>query len=212
MGQVIPAINETVFSEIEKKMRAAREFGAEWVHIDVADGKFTKNTLWNNPKELSAIRHMLSANLEVHLMVENPDDVLDDWIDAGAKRIIVHIEAAKDIPAMKEKCMLMGAEFFLAANPETSARTMVLQRDFVDGFLVLAVTPGVSGQQFHEDQLAKIAVLREHAPGGTIEVDGGVNLSNAADIRKEGATILVAASAIWGSNDPQKAYQQLTRA
>lgn len=209
---VIPAINETDFDEIKNKIKAAQEFGSEWVHLDVADGKFTKNVLWNNPKDLENLRatgYELRTNFEVHLMVQNPDEVLDDWLDVKVKRVIVHLESVKDLDVMKMRCIAFGTELFLAIKPETPVERLFSYEGAADGFLVLAVNPGLAGQKFQENQLEKIKALRQKFPGAKIEADGGVNLGNASKIKEAGADILVSASHIWSSEDPQKAYFDL---
>lgn len=209
---VIPAINEMDFEEIKKKIKTAADFGAEWVHLDVADGKFTKNVLWNNPKDLESLRataYDLRANLEVHLMVQNPDEVLDSWLDAKVKRVIIHLESAKDIDVMKMKCVAFGVELFLAIKPDTPVERLFGYEGDASGFLILAVNPGLAGQKFQENQLEKIRALRQKFPDAKIEVDGGVNLENAPRIKEVGADILVSASYIWNNGSPKQAYLDL---
>ena len=209
---VIPAINETNFQSVKERIKQAQSFGAEWVHIDVADGKFTKNILWNNPEDLENLYttdYEPRTNFEVHLMVENPDEVLDEWLDAGVKRVIVHVESARDVDIMKMKCLALGIEFVLASNPDTQVDKLLEYKNDVDGFLVLAVNPGLAGQKFQENQLEKIKTLRQKSPDAKIEVDGGVNLETAPKIKTAGADILVAASAVWGSKSPKSAYLDL---
>ncbi len=215
--QVIPAINEVNFEEIKKKIKLAQDFGlttadggAGWVHLDVSDGKFTKNKLWNNPADLSKVQSLKSkVKLEVHLMVQNPDEVIDEWLDVKVKRVIVHLESAKDIDVMKMKCMAFGAELFLAVKPDTPVEHLFSHEGDANGFLILAVNPGLAGQKFKENQLEKIKLLRQKMPDATIEVDGGVNANNAKTIKDAGADILVSASAIWGSENPKEAYDKL---
>ncbi len=205
---VIPAINETSFSEIEKKIKTASEFGAEWVHLDVSDGKFTANLLWNNPDDLPGVMdQVLGVSVEVHLMVENPEQVVADWIDAGVKRIIVHAEAVGDLESLASLCAKDSVELFVAGNPDTPVGKFL--ENNVGSFLVLAVNPGKAGQKFGENQLEKIKLLRAQVPDAKIIVDGGVNLENASQIKNAGADMLVAASAIWGSADPAEAYSKL---
>jgi len=206
---VIPAINEMDFSDIKKKINIAEEFGAEWVHIDVTDGLFTKNFLWNDPRQLRGEISEFKLNIEIHLMVQNPDGTIQEWLEAGAKRIIVHIEAVKNVDQLEEVCEKYGAELVLAANPDTSVEHL-LQYPYVESFLILAVIPGVAGQKFQESQLDKISALRSKLPDAKIEVDGGVNLENISRIRQAGADRLAAASAIWGSGDPKAAYAELS--
>ena len=221
---VIPAINETSFVEVGKKMRQAEEFGASWVHLDVSDGKFTPNLLWNNQADMSKVESLKSkVKFEVHLMVKNPEEALDGWLDAGVKRVIIHIEAIditrlnlvnevqpRVIQSMRRRCDSAGVEIFLACSPETSIEELLKYKDDVDGFLILAVTPGNACQKFKEDQLEKIRSLREKFPNVKIEVDGGVNLENALAIKNAGADILVSASAIWDSENPSASYKKLS--
>jgi len=210
---VIPAINETDFVGIEDKIKKAHAFGAGWVHLDVSDGKFTKNTLWNNPKELVDIyaTREQHPHIEAHLMVENPDEVLDGWLDAGVKRVIVHVESARDIGVMKMKCGMFGVQLVLASKPDTPVEQLLKYKNDTDGFLILAVNPGLAGQKFQESQLEKIKTLRQKFPDVKIEVDGGVNLETAPKIKTAGADILVAASAIWGSENIKEAYINLQK-
>lgn len=215
---VIPAINETDFEEVKKKIKSVQEFGsdpaaggASWVHLDVADGKFTKNILWNNPSDLLNIKsEMLNVKVEVHLMVENVDDVIAGWLELGVKRMIVHVESVKDAKKIKKQCKDVFAELFFASNPETPANNLLDYKDLADGFLVLAVAPGGSGQEFQDGQLDKIAVLRQKMPDVKIEVDGGVNLKTASRIKAAGADLLVSASYIWKSLNPREAYEKLS--
>lgn len=206
---VIPAINETDFKEVEKKIKAAQEFGSAWIHLDVSDGKFTKNILWNNPSELQASGVTHQVNIEVHLMVQSVDVVLDEWLDAKVKRLIVHLETVQDLDVMKMKCVAFGTELFLALKPDTPVEHLFSHEGDANGFLILAVRPGLAGQKFQEDQLEKIRILRQKFPDVKIEVDGGVNLENALAIKNAGADILVSASAIWGSENPKEIYRKL---
>ena len=219
---VIPAINETDFEEVKKKIKSAQDFGAESVHLDVSDGKFTKNKLWNNPADLSNLKlktNTLNLNLEVHLMVQNTDVVLDEWLDAKVKRLIVHLESVRDLDVMKMKCVAFGTELFLAIRPDTPVEHFFSHEGDANGFLILAVKPGLAGQKFStgggstegglEYQLKRIRTLRQKFPNAKIEVDGGVNLDNTLAIKNAGADILVSASSIWGSKNPKEAYRKL---
>ena len=211
---IIPAINETEFSEVREKIKAARDFGAEWIHLDVADGKFTKNVLWNKPRDLVDLRQTTDdkrLQIEVHLMVANPDEVLDQWLDAKVKRVIVHLESVKDLDVMKMKCVAFGTELFLAVKPDTPVEHLFSHEGDANGFLILAVNPGLAGQKFQENQLEKIRVLRQKFPDAKIEVDGGVNLENAPRIKESGANVLVSASYIWNSENSKKNYEALTK-
>ncbi|HEY4499688.1 MAG TPA: hypothetical protein VJH70_00940 [Candidatus Paceibacterota bacterium] len=202
---IIPAINEIKFPEILKKILRAGDFGAEWVHIDVADGQFTGNALWNNPEDLSSLKDK-NIKIEVHLMVQNPEAVIGQWITAGVRRIIVHIEALQDFTSIQEQCLRAGVELVVALNPDTSVERLT-NIATISRVLVLAVQPGRAGQMFRNDQLDKVRFLRTHYSNVTISVDGGVALDNALPIQAAGADILISASAIWSSDDPAMTYR-----
>lgn len=207
---IIPSINVTNFRDFQKRLKAVQMLGAKWAHADVTDGKFTKTILWNNPKELRVNSKKLKVNLEAHLMVKNPDAVLGDWLAAGIKRVIVHIESAKNIPAMALKCRSVKAELALAISPNTPAAKIFPYGKFIKQVLVLAVFPGPAGQKFHQDQLKKIKFLREKMPDVKIEVDGGINLETAKLCKRAGADILVSAAYIFNNSHPRQAYKTLS--
>lgn len=207
--EVIPSINETSFVQVRRRFDQAKDFGCKWLHLDVSDGKFTPHVSWNSPEDLKIKFLRPKANLEAHLMVENPDEVVDDWIDVGIKRLIVHLEKVQDLDMIKTKCELFGVELFLAINPDTPVERLFGYEGNASGFLILAVNPGLAGQKFKENQLEKIKALRQKFPSAKIEVDGGVNLETASRIKEAGADILVSASYIWNSENPKENYEKL---
>ena len=204
---VIPAINEIEFLEVLKKIKIAKTFSS-WVHLDIVDGKFAKNKTWSNPLELSAVSHQLSANIEAHLMVETPEAVIKDWVAAGAKRIIFHLEAmnGNEAPIPEN-----NVEIGISINPETPVEDIVPYLKDFKFVQILAVKPGLAGQKFDEKVLEKIKFLKKYDPNVIIEVDGGLNLETAKLVRGAGADIIVSASYIWGSPNPQKAYEEFLK-
>jgi len=217
--EIIPAINAADWKTVEERIKLV-EPHVRWVHLDVADGTFTPNILWDNPVELAGLKTPLQ--LEVHLMVRNPELVIDDWITAGAKRIIVHIEAVRDFDEIKEKCDAAEVFLMLAITPETSWTILVpYLRRHVVSFQILAVHPGLTGQQFIdgggssmlyvESSYEKIRRLREQCSYCDIEVDGGIKVGIAKKCREAGANLFSAASAIFGTPDIPKAIEELKR-
>lgn len=217
---VIPAINETDFEEIKKKILLAKSFGADhadggasWVHLDVADGTLTPNETWNNPADLKLLNpkpSTLNPKLEIHLMVSDPDYIIKRWLDCGVKRIFIHYESSKDILGMKDECQKAGIELGLAIGPQIPVEGLFEYKNKIRSYLILAVNPGLAGQEFQPNQLDKIRLLREKMPDAKIEVDGGVGMKNAYEIRQAGADTLVSASYIWNNKNPNTAYRLLT--
>lgn len=215
--EIIPAINCETREEVESKMRLV-EPHVRWVHLDVADGTFTKNTLWHNAADLFVMK--TSLNIEVHLMVENPEAVIDAWIGAGAKRIIVHVETIKDFDYLKKRCDVAKVFLMLSITPRTSWTQLVpYMKQNVVAFQVLSVHPGLAGQEFisgNDDSIEFVESgfdalkhIREHCSYCDIEVDGGVKLGVAKLARNAGANLFVAASAIFGAPDIKKAIDDL---
>lgn len=209
--QIIPVINCPDFECVKKRLAQVSEIGCDWVHFDVSDGKFTPDETWNDPRKLS-----LKANLEVHLMAEKPEEIVNEWLRAGAKRIIIHLESFRGceekLNSIFEKCAEQSAEAMLAIKPETGVDELV---PFLDELLfvqVLAVPPGPSGQKFNDSAVEKIKFLRERAPEISIEVDGGINLETMELVKEAGADIAAAGSFIFENSNPGRAYRQLKAA
>lgn len=217
--QVIPAINEVKFSEVLKKIGIAATFSS-WIHFDIVDGKFAKNKTWDNPEEFIKflevrppeinvnIRRSNLPNIEVHLMVVNPEKVINDWIKAGAKRIIVHLEA---INIREWEVGLPKFEIGLAINPETPVENLTPYLDRIKFVQILAVKPGLAGQQFDKRVLEKIKFLKKNFPDVIIEVDGGINLKTAKLVKEVGTDIIVSASYIFNAPNPQKSFEELQK-
>jgi len=216
---VIPVINETNFEEVKKKILLAKSFGADpaaggasWVHLDVADGTFTPNETWNNSEELKEWKvesEKLKVNIEIHLMVNDPDYEIKKWLNCGAKRIFIHYESSKNIAVLKDECQKAGIELGLAIGPQIPVEGLFEYKNKIRSYLILAVNPGLAGQEFQLNQLDKISLLREQMPDAKIEVDGGINMKNAYEIRQAGADTLVSASYIWESKNPKESYEKL---
>jgi len=203
---VIPSINCPDFKTAENYIRKAEKF-AKWIHIDVSDGEFSNTTSWGSPEELRSLNTNL--NVEVHLMVEDPEDVIEKWFDAGAKRAIVHLQSMKDPKKFIDIANEYNAEIMLALDPSIDIDKALPFLSAFEHFQVLAVYPGPSGQKFKEESIDKIRALRERRPTATIEVDGGVNESTGKLAADAGANVLVSGNYIFGSPDPKFAYDRL---
>lgn len=212
--QVIPALNCDDAHCIVNKLHVVKEHlpNDGWVHLDVADAAFTFNKTWGDAKRWrEVIDHvpLEDVKLEVHLMVEEPEKVLEEWLEAGAKRVIVHVEAMKDFEWLKSKCDEKGVELMLSHNPETPVSHLEPYFDKCKFYQVLAVHPGLAGQKFLPVALEKIKFLRERLPDATIEVDGGINVETGIAAKEHGANVLVSASAIFDSHNPKTMYDHL---
>ncbi|MDO8584806.1 MAG: hypothetical protein Q7R85_01655 [bacterium] len=213
--QVIPSINEASFSEVAAKIKKAETFlpPEAFVHLDISDGIFTPHKTWNTPEELGGLTTRL--NLEVHLMVQEPEAVLPAWLAAlrqatsGKRRVIVHVEVMNDPAFILDSCAEAGAEAGLSFRPLTAPDlALVYLRDFTLA-QVLAVDPGPSGQVFQESALSKIQFLRQHAPNVIIEVDGGMNPEAAFRVKGAGADAIVSGAYVWEAPLPKLAYEEL---
>jgi len=211
--QVIPAINADTFEEIKEKLKIIEPYvgvvsgGAGWVQLDVADGTFAKNTIWHNPADLLLLE--TSLKLEVHLMINDIESRVDEWLLAPVNRVIFHLETAKDPYLVIEKCKKAGKAVGVAIGPDFSWTQLMPFCGRVDLFQILSVQPGLAGQQFIENCLDKIIYLRRNCPDAAIEVDGGINKEVAKKVAEAGANIVNAANYIFGAPDIKKAIEEL---
>lgn len=184
--------------------------GANFVHLDVMDGKFVKNKTFDY-KFVDKIRDKTSLMLDVHLMIENPDAVIDKYIDAGADVLTIHLESCTDITKTLKKIKNRGIATGVALSPKTPALKIkdLLETGLVDMVLVMGVKPGACGQKFIPGMAEKIAEIRELNKKVFIEIDGGVTTKNVRLLRKMGANIIVSGSTIFESNNMKRTIKQL---
>lgn len=213
--QVFPVVNCLDFESVNERVGIASRFlkAGDWIHIDIADGKFTVAPTWNNPEEFKELRKRFhSVHFEIHLMVEDPEAQIDAWLRYGAKRIVVQMESMTDSIYILHKCKKFEAEAVLSSGPRSEPERLLAHQNDFKHFQVLAVYPGPSGQKFQHQALDKIRFLRSHYPESVIEVDGGITEETAHLARKAGADIVVSASYIFSSKDPAGAYRKLLAA
>ena len=195
---------------LDKALADIEKAKANFVHLDVMDGKFVKNTSFDH-KLVDKIRDKTNLLLDVHLMVENPDSVIDDYVKAGADIITVHYEACKDVEKTLKKISDQNVLTGLAISPKTPVLKIkdYLDAGNVDMVVVMGVKPGACGQAFIPGSAEKIAEIRELNKKVYIEIDGGVTLKNAKLLRKMGVNIIVSGSTIFKSENMKKTIQQL---
>ncbi|HEY4496983.1 MAG TPA: ribulose-phosphate 3-epimerase [Candidatus Paceibacterota bacterium] len=211
---VIPAINCGDYKTAEEQIKTAVSFIGQggWIHIDIVDGKFAPNFTWGTPEELGRIirdNSLFDINFEIHLMVKNPHDFAEDWFRVGAKRLIVHLETLENLQSVIDSAKKHNGELMLAIDQDVKIDDAVPFLDKFDYFQILAVRPGLAGQKFIPDSLYRIKFLRQRAPNVKIEVDGGINSETARLCKEVGADIVVSASFIFESGNPEQAYKEL---
>lgn len=184
--------------------------GASMVHIDVMDGKFVKNTTFDHTF-VDKIKDMTSLLLDVHLMVEKPMDVIEDYAKAGADIITIHSEAKGDTIEMLKKIKSLNVITGLAINPKTPVMKVkdIILSGLVDIVVVMGVQPGASGQHFIPGSAEKVAEVRELSKKVYIEIDGGVTVKNSSILRKMGANILVSGATVFNSKNMKKTIKLL---
>lgn len=211
--EIIPAINCATKECAMNKVNEVETLGARWAHVDITDGKFSATPTWHD-----AITYANAGiSIEVHLMVMRPELVIDEWLEAGARRIIVHVESLAGkgkgvFLDMAEKCKTHGAELALSENPDTSVGEVVEYIEHITMVHLLAVSPGPSGQSFDERILEKIKIVHAQFPNMAIEIDGGVNPEVVRAAREAGATHAAAASYIFESADAKGSLEALRSA
>jgi len=225
MVEIIPTINAPDWKTVKERIERIAPF-TEWVNIDVSDGKFAPTRMWNNPEDLKALEAAKHVRVEVHLMVLEPEKEVPRWIQAGARRVIVHYEALsknglkrligldsaeKKIRKLADTCHENWVEFALAILWQTPVSAITRYLPYVDMVQVLAVDPGPSGQEFHREALSRVDALRHLQGKFKIEWDGGVTLSNIRAIKNAGADVIVVASAIFSAKEPGLALEALKR-
>jgi len=204
MKLIAPSILSADFSRLGEEIKAVEAAGADWIHIDVMDGRFVPN-ITIGAGLVASIRKTTRLPFDVHLMIENPERFIDDFAGAGANILTVHVEAAthlhRTVAIIREKGLRAG----VSLNPATPLALVEPILPDIDLLLVMTVNPGFGGQKFIGGMIPKIAAARRMieriAPEALLEVDGGVHLKNIRSIADAGADVLVAGSAVFGSGD-----------
>lgn len=213
LPSVAPSILAANFSNLEADVKAAVQGGATWIHCDIMDGHFVPNISFGAGVVKSVSKVVPEAFLDVHLMIENPDQYIDSFVEAGAELISVHVEACPHLHRSIQKIKSHGIMAGVAINPATSLYTIEPILEYVDLVVLMSVNPGFGGQSFIESTYQKIeelADLREAGEHGfLIEIDGGVNLKNISKIAEVGADILVAGNSVFSAKDIPARVQEL---
>ena len=211
MIKLAPSILSADFARLLEDIKKVEKAGCEYLHIDVMDGHFVPN-ITLGPSIVKSLRKDVDMVFDVHLMIENPDNYIQDFVNAGADIITVHQEACKHLHRTIQNIKSMGVKACVSLNPATPVETIKHVIDELDMVLIMTVNPGFGGQSFIDGMTEKIKEVRDIANERNlnieIQVDGGMKPNNVHKAVKAGADVIVAGSAIFGSDDINKTVQE----
>jgi ribulose-phosphate 3-epimerase len=209
---ISPSVLSCDFANIQRDVEMINSSSADWFHIDVMDGVFVPNISFGFPV-ISAIKKHATKPLDVHLMIANPDQYIQEFKAAGADILTVHYEACTHLHRTIQAIKAAGMKAGVALNPHTPVDFLRDVIDDLDLVLIMSVNPGFGGQSFINNAVLKVEqaknLIHRHGSHALIEVDGGVNLKTGIELVKAGADVLVAGSFVFNSLDPKKTIQDL---
>ncbi len=210
MIKLAPSILSADFAKLLEDVKKVERAGCEYLHIDVMDGHFVPN-ITLGPAIVKSLRKDVDMVFDTHLMIENPDNYIKDFVDAGSDLIVVHQEACKHLHRTVQNIKSHGIKAGVALNPATSIETIKHVLNDVDMVLIMTVNPGFGGQSFIEEMIEKIQelklIIQEKGLDIDIQVDGGIKPENVEKVVRAGANVIVAGSAIFNSNDIDETVQ-----
>ena len=212
MFEIAPSILSADFTRLGEAIRAVEEGGAKVLHIDVMDGQFVPNITIGLPV-VKSIRKATSLTIDTHLMIENPGNYAVKFVEAGANMVSVHVEA--DVHLHRTLCAIReaGGQSGIAINPGTPLVSLEEALPFADFILLMSVNPGFGGQKFIHTSLDKLRRLRrmidERGLATRIEIDGGIDASNIAEIVAAGAEIIVSGTGVFGKGNATEGVKEL---
>jgi ribulose-phosphate 3-epimerase len=214
---IAPSILSADFARLGDEVKAISDCGVEWIHVDVMDGHFVPNISLGVPV-IAALKSIPSPPMDIHLMIDNPDDCVELYVRAGdpfVKVITVQYETCKLLHSTISKIKSHGVMAGIALNPLTPLTTLEEIIPYADLILIMTVEPGFAGQSFMTSMIPKVERLRkiidtlDHRP--LIEVDGGINLDNVGEVAKAGADVFVSGSGIFKTNSYAKTIRKMRR-
>jgi len=215
MIDIAPSILSADFARLAEQIEAVERAGATILHVDVMDGRFVPNITIGLPV-VKAISRATRLPIDAHLMIVEPGQYAEQFVKAGAQMVSIHIEADPHVHRTLSAIRAAGAQAGIAINPGTSLSAIEESLKFADYVLLMSVNPGFGGQKFIPESLDKLRRLRrminERGLKLRIEIDGGIDADNIAEVAAAGAEIIVSGSAIFGADDPGTALRQLREA
>ncbi|HZJ82904.1 MAG TPA: ribulose-phosphate 3-epimerase [Clostridia bacterium] len=212
MIKIAPSILSADFSRLGEQVEMLDRGGADYIHIDVMDGHYVPNLTFG-PIVVKALRDRTKIPFDVHLMMTNPMDFIDDFVEAGADNITVHAEVLPHLHGAIQQIKAKGVKASISLNPSTPLSLLDYVLDDIDMILVMTVNPGFGGQKFIPAALEKIRKLRQNIKTRgldvDIQVDGGISLDNIKDVAQRGANVFVAGSAIFSAQDPKRMIERM---
>lgn len=213
--QIAPSILAADFAALGRDIAAAERGGADLIHLDVMDGHFVPN-ITIGPPVVKAIKRVATKPLDVHLMIESPDRYIEAFVEAGASMVSVHVEAVPHLHRTLAYIRTLGARAGAVLNPSTPAQAIEDVCAELDFVLVMSVNPGFGAQSFIPHTIEKLKrvrdVLDRNGVSVPIEIDGGIDAGNIAQVVAAGASIIVAGNAIFGTSDAERATRDLRAA
>ncbi len=210
MVKIAPSILSADYGKLKDEIEALEKAGADMIHMDIMDGHYVPNLTFG-PAVVKQLRPYSSLPFDVHLMVENPDEMIPWFAEAGANIITVHAEVCPHLDRTLSSIRSLGIKAGVSLNPATPESVLSYVLDKIDLVLVMSVNPGFGGQSFIESQLEKIANIKEMRGGRNIaiEVDGGINPLTSSECIAAGADILVAGTSVFAGGDYKKNIEAL---
>jgi ribulose-phosphate 3-epimerase len=203
--RISPSILSADFAKLADEVAMLEQAGADWIHVDVMDGRFVPNLTFG-AKVIETLRRITTLPLDVHMMVVEPERYFDDFVAAGATGLTIHAEVSPHLQRQLSRIRELGCAAGVAINPSTPLSAVEEVLGDIDLLLVMSVNPGFGGQQFIASSLDKVArarrMLDTARANAVLEVDGGINRETIGDVWRAGADAFVAGNAVFGSSDP----------